>query len=198
MKSNLILFISSLRLPFHIIFLLLVPKSNYFWDDFEKWKEILLPEKDRNKTILSFIKLMTTHQEFRNLFHYRMGFFSIPLKIFCKPIESLYINCEDIGPGLFIQHGFSTVISARKMGKNCWVNQQVTIGFSAKGDVPPQFGDNCKISCGAKVLGPLNIGHNVKIGANAVVVKDVPNNVTVVGIPARIVTREGERVDETL
>jgi len=112
-------------------------------------------------------------------------------------MPTLYIYTKDIGPGLFIQHGFATIISAQKIGQNCWINQQVTIGFLNDTD-RPTLGDNVTIYAGAKVLGNVSIGDNSIVGANAVVVKDVPQNCTVVGVPAYIVRRNGVKVREPL
>jgi serine O-acetyltransferase len=98
---------------------------------------------------------------------------------------------------MFIQHGFSTIIGADRIGKNFWVNQQITTGFDELGE-RPTIGDNVHICSGAKVIGAVTIGDNSIIGANAVVVKDVPPNCTVVGVPARIVRKDGVRVRETL
>ena len=89
-----------------------------------------------------------------------------------------------IGGGLFIQHGFSTYIAAESIGENCWINQQVTIGYKDN-TTPPVIGNNVTITCGAKVLGPITIADNVTIGANAVVVKDLPPNSVWGGVPAR-------------
>jgi len=77
---------------------------------------------------------------------------------------------------------------------------QVTLGGTGKesGKRHPTVGNNVFISGGAKVLGSINIGDNVKVGANAVVLKDVPNDCTVVGIPAKIVRRNGNKVREAL
>ena len=80
---------------------------------------------------------------------------------------------------------FSTIISAKKVGSNCHVNQQVTIGY--KGDHAPIIKDNVKILCGAKILGNVTMGNNSIAGANAVVVKDVPENAIVGGVPAKII-----------
>ncbi|MGO4574247.1 serine O-acetyltransferase [Microvirga sp. 2TAF3] len=115
----------------------------------------------------------------------------------CRPEATLFIRTEDIGPGLFIQHGFSTIIAAKSIGSNCWINQQVTIGYSNETDAPV-IGNNVRITAGAKVIGNVTVGDNVIIGANAVVVKDVPANCTVVGIPAYIVRRDGKKVLEQL
>ena len=93
--------------------------------------------------------------------------------IITPPISSLYITTDDIGEGLFIQHGFATIISAKRIGKNCWVNQQVTIGYNKRG--APVIGDNVTIHAGALVIGDITIGNNVIIGAGAIVVDDVPD-----------------------
>jgi serine O-acetyltransferase len=94
----------------------------------------------------------------------------------------------DIGPGLKIEHWGSVIVVAKKIGKNCRISQQVTIGYIGgfKGGDRPIIGDNVYIGAGAKVLGDIKIGNNVKIGANAVVIKDVPDNAIAVGVPATI------------
>ena len=86
-----------------------------------------------------------------------------------------------------MEHAFSTIITAKSIGENCWINQQVTIGF--KNLKSPIIGDNVTIGCGAKVLGNVKVGNNVTIGANAVVIKDVPDNCVVGGVPAVIIGR---------
>ncbi len=114
-----------------------------------------------------------------------------------RPMNTLYIDTATIGAGLFIQHGFSTIIAAARIGQNCWINQQVTIGYSDVADCPT-IGDNVKITAGAKVFGNITIGDNSIIGANAVVFKDVPPNCTVVGVPAYIVKCDGKKVKKPL
>jgi serine O-acetyltransferase len=136
---------------------------------------------------------MTFRQEYRNLFYYRTGFAGKLFSVLCRPMPTLFIDTPKIGPGLFIQHGFSTMIAAAEIGENCWINQQVTIGFSNATDLPT-LQNNVTISAGAKVIGKVNIGENSKVGANAVVVKNVPANSTVVGVPAYIVRKDGIRV----
>jgi serine O-acetyltransferase len=101
-------------------------------------------------------------------------------------------NKVEAGPGLMITHGHVVIDGRTKIGKHCQINPWVTIGlsnsrklgFSVDG---PTIGDHVHIGTGAKVLGPVKIGDYARIGANAVVVHDVPDNVTVVGIPARII-----------
>ncbi len=139
-------------------------------------------------------------QEFRNLFFFRVkegNKYVRMLGFFYPPLPTLCICTPDIGPGFFLQHGFSTIIAARKIGRNCWINQQVTIGFSTRDDAPT-IGDDVSIYAGAIIIGRVSIGDRSKIGAGAVVVGSVPPDCTVVGNPARIIRRNGQRVNEPL
>ncbi len=102
-----------------------------------------------------------------------------------------------IGKGFFIDHGMGVVIGeTTEIGDNCTLYQGVTLGGTGKdvGKRHPTLGDNVMVGAGAKVLGPLEIGSNSKIAANAVVLHPVPENSTAVGIPARVVRRDGMRV----
>jgi serine O-acetyltransferase len=146
---------------------------------------------------MGFIYLLSYYPEFRNLLYYRIGPVKHFLNITCPKMSTLFIVSRTIGEGLFIQHGFATVIAADSIGKNCWINQQVTIGFTSSTDCPA-IGDNVTISAGAKVLGGIKIGNNSIVGANAVVVKNVPENCVVIGVPAYIIKREGVKVKEQL
>lgn len=172
------------------------PRRRLIEEDIEHFQEIT---KIKGSYIEALYKLMEERPEIRNLLYYRFGdirgFIKL-LKLIAPPIPTLHIWTPKIGGGLFIQHGFATVIAAKKIGKHCFINQQVTVGYN--GEDAPIIGDNVKITCGAKVLGKVNIGNNVTIGANAVVVKDVPDNVTVVGVPAYIIKRGDKKVNEKL
>jgi serine O-acetyltransferase len=96
-----------------------------------------------------------------------------------------------IGPGLVIAHGYVVIDGDVRIGRNCVINPWVTVGlsgsrrwgFDSRG---PVIGDEVFIGTGAKVLGPITIGDRVRIGANAVVVDDVPPGATVVGAPGRV------------
>lgn len=94
-----------------------------------------------------------------------------------------------IGKGFYVGHFGGIILhSDVVMGENCSIGPGVLIGTRGGGRKGvPVIGDNVYIGVGAKVLGPITIGNNVKIGANAVVLNSVPDNATVVGIPARIV-----------
>jgi serine O-acetyltransferase len=94
----------------------------------------------------------------------------------------------EIGEGLLIPHPNGIVIHpGARIGPNCLIFQQVTIG-TADGPGVPVIGGHVDIGAGAKILGPVTIGDHAKIGANAVVVTDIPEGATAVGIPARIVS----------
>ncbi len=192
----LILIVSSIRLIPHVVVLFVLHGRRDVSLDMRRWSEILLKGK-RGGLYYRFLYLMTFYPEFRNLFYYRVGKFSMPLNVLCPQMDTLFLASPSIGPGLFIQHGFATIIAAKRIGANCWINQQVTVGYSNETDCPI-VGDNVTICAGAKVIGGVVVGDNSTIGANAVVVKTVPPDVTVVGVPARIVRRNGVRVDGDL
>jgi serine O-acetyltransferase len=104
-----------------------------------------------------------------------------------------------IGKGFFIDHGMGVVIGeTTEIGDNVTLYQGVTLGGTGKekGKRHPTIGNNVVIGAGAKVLGSIEIGDNTKIGAGAVVIKPVPPNCTVVGVPGRVVIKDGNRVDE--
>lgn len=103
------------------------------------------------------------------------------------------IDEQNLGKGLFIQHGDSTIIHAHKIGYNLTVYQNVTIGDSGKGY--PTIGDNVTICTGAIVLGPICIGNGAIIGANATIVKNVPANSVIVPAKNRIVKLGRQSVD---
>jgi len=102
-----------------------------------------------------------------------------------------------IGRNFFIDHGMGVVIGeTAEVGDNVTIYQGVTLGGTGKekGKRHPTIGDNVVISAGAKVLGSFTVGDNVKIGGGSVVLKSVPPGCTVVGVPGRIVVRDGARV----
>jgi serine O-acetyltransferase len=96
------------------------------------------------------------------------------------------------GPGLSIaHHGTITVNGEAVVGRNCRIDTQTTIG-DVRGEAP-RIGDNVYIGSGARILGDVTIGDEAAIGANAVVIEDVPDRVTVGGIPARVISQRGSR-----
>lgn len=117
---------------------------------------------------------------------------------FAKFITGIEIHPgATIGKGLVIDHGSGVVIGeTAEIGDNCTLYQGVTLGGTGKdtGKRHPTLGNNVMVGAGAKVLGPFRIGDNSKIAAGAVVLSEIPSNATAVGIPARVVRRDGVRV----
>ena len=102
-----------------------------------------------------------------------------------------------IGKNLFIDHGMGVVIGETAIiGDNCTLYQGVTLGGTGKdhGKRHPTLGDNVLIGAGAKVLGPFRVGDNARVAAGAVVLSEVPNDATAVGVPARVVRIGGQRM----
>lgn len=106
-----------------------------------------------------------------------------------------------IGRRFFIDHGMGVVIGETcEIGDNVTLYQGVTLGGTGKekGKRHPTIKDNVLISTGAKVLGSITIGENSKVGGGSVVLKDVPPNSTVVGVPGRVVVRDGRKIGRDL
>ena len=164
--------------------------------DVARWNEI---DKINFGFFESINWYLTYKKEFRNLLLHRLKKPSYTIKalihfiiarILYKPMESLYIYTDEIGGGLYIQHGFSTIISAKKIGENCRIYQQVTIGY--KEDKNPVLEDNVSVTCGAKVLGGITVHKNSLIASGAVVVRDVPENAIAGGVPAKVIGYKDE------
>lgn len=103
-----------------------------------------------------------------------------------------------IGRRLVIDHGTGIVIGeTTEIGDDCLLYQGVTLGGTGKdvGKRHPTLGNNVMVGAGAKVLGPFRVGNNARIAANSVVLREVPDNATVVGVPGRIVRLCGEKLD---
>ncbi|MEO7561806.1 MAG: hypothetical protein ABIT07_04385 [Ferruginibacter sp.] len=179
----------------HYIILLFSKNKEVVHYDVDRWLKIMRLPYSRFRGLTY---LLMNHSEFRNLFYHRLGGIAYyVLNIYLRKLPTLYITTSKIGKGLFIHHGFATIISADSIGDDCWINQQVTIGFSNDTDCPVIL-NNVRVAAGAKVFGKIVCGNNSIIGANAVVTKDVPDNCTVVGVPAKIIKRNGFRKDEKL
>lgn len=106
-----------------------------------------------------------------------------------------------IGKNFFIDHGMGVVIGETAIiGDNCTLYQNVTLGGTGKdnGKRHPTLGDNVLVGAGAMVLGPFKVGNNARVAAGAVVLEEVPDDATAVGVPARIVRVKGAKINEEL
>jgi len=119
------------------------------------------------------------------------------LALLTRAVTGIEIHpAAEIGEGLFIDHGAGVVVGeTAKIGDNVTLYQGVTLGGTgmATGKRHPTVEDNVTIGSGAKLLGPITVGHGAKVGANTVVINDVPPNTTVVGNPGHPVRVEGRR-----
>ena len=137
-------------------------------------------------------------------YFFKKGWIFLPRLIsnFARFITGIEIHPgATISEGLFIDHGAGTVIGETvEIGKNVTLYQGVTLGGTGKekGKRHPTIGDNVVVASGAKVLGSFTVGHNAKIGAGSVVLKEVPPYATVVGIPGKVVLLYGEKVTENI
>lgn len=145
--------------------------------------------------LLPFIKVCTRQRVFRNLFYYRLGeYVSVFIKWLLPPEPTLHIWCPSIGEGCHFEHNYATYLNAERIGRNFYCLQLVTLGNDREGR-RPVIGDDVSIYTGATVFGGITIGQRVTIGAGAVVRHSVPDDCMVVGNPARIVRRNGQKTD---
>ena len=141
---------------------------------------------DPSRKLLGAIRRYQKYNTRTNLFSIVVSKVSIIQHLFWQVVTGadIPLNCK-MGGGLLLPHPNGVVISPRaEIGVNCLIFQQVTLG--SRGGGAPRIGGNVDVGAGAKILGKLVIGDRVKIGANAVVINDVPADCTAVGIPAKI------------
>ena len=170
--------------------------------DLERWLEVRPVGRALGATTDEALCMyLVSFAEFRNVFYYRLerggGLILLVAKVaqrIWRPVPSFEMEtCPEIGPGFVARHGYSSILSADRIGANCFVHHEVTIGWDEKGQHPPRIGDGVFIGAGAKILGAVTIGDGVRIGANAVVLRDVPDGCTAVGVPARVIEPKGSQ-----
>ena len=147
------------------------------------------------------------HRQAHWLYKHKRFFLARWLSQFARHLTGIEIHPgATIGRRLFIDHGMGIVIGeTAEIGDDCLIYHGVTLGGTGKdhGKRHPTIGNNVLISCGAKVLGPFRVGDNARIASNAVVLSEVPEDATAVGIPAQIVriagrvTHYADDVDQT-
>ena len=178
-------------------------------ETFQKIKKDFHAALSMDPAATSKVEVLLTYSGFHALLIYRLAhwlwmrrvpFIPRALSQLARFITGIEIHPgAAIGSGLFIDHGMGVVIGeTTEIGDNVTLFQGVTLGGTGKqrGKRHPTLGSHVVVGAGAKVLGPIMIGDFVKIGANSVVLQDVPDHSTVVGIPGRIVRIKDERVAE--
>lgn len=164
---------------------------------------------ERDPAATSRLEVFLTYSGFHALLAYRISHWLWKRKLpffprFISQLARWLTGVEihpgaTIGAGFFIDHGMGVVIGeTTEIGDYVTLFQGVTLGGTGKerGKRHPTLGNHVVVGAGAKVLGGIHIGDNVKVGANAVVLRSVPANSTVVGNPGRIVKYDGERLPE--
>jgi serine O-acetyltransferase len=139
------------------------------------------------------------HRPLRTLLYYRLRLAGGPCRALGAVLRNVYrgepameLICADIGPGLMFMHGFATIVNAERIGRDCQISQQVTVGYSDRGG-PPVLGDRVRIGANAVVLGPITLHDDAVVGAGAVVIDDVPAGKVVGGVPARVLDGATDR-----
>ena len=164
---------------------------------------------DRDPAATSRLEVIFTYAGFHALLAYRLAhwlkgqrvpFLPRAISQLARWLTGIEIHpSAKIGERFFIDHGMGVVIGeTAEVGDNVTLFQGVTLGGTGKerGKRHPTLGSHVVVGAGAKILGGITIGDNVKIGANSVVLKSVPPNSTVIGVPARIIKSQGERLPD--
>jgi serine O-acetyltransferase len=168
------------------------PASAEIWEDACAWERPLGARavSTRDGRVLWLTYLLAKHREFRTLAYHRIGQHGIAwlaaasaARLVFRGQDGMTIDCPSIGPRLFFEHGHGATVTAERIGADCWINQNVTIGY--EDGRRPVIGDDVYIRSGAIVVGGIVIHDGAHIGANAVVRRDVEAGDTVGGVPAR-------------
>ncbi|MEH7299453.1 serine O-acetyltransferase [Neobacillus drentensis] len=176
---------------------------------FKMMKEDIEVVFEQDPAARSYLEVILTYSGLHAIWAHRLAhaFFKRKLFFIARVISqvSRFFTGIEIHPGakigrrFFIDHGMGVVIGETcEIGDNVTVFQGVTLGGTGKekGKRHPTIKDNALIATGAKVLGSITIGENSKIGAGSVVLKEVPPNSTVVGVPGRVVIQDGKRINK--
>jgi serine O-acetyltransferase len=166
---------------------------------------------DRDPAATSRLEVILTYAGLHALLAYRLAhwlwrhrvpFIPRAISQLARWLTGIEIHpAAKIGTGFFIDHGMGVVVGeTAEIGDNVTLFQGVTLGGTGKerGKRHPTLGSHVVVGAGAKILGGIRVGDNVKIGANSVVLKSVPANSTIIGVPARVVKTQGERLPEAM
>lgn len=172
---------------------------------FRRIKKDIKAVFERDPAVTNTLEVILCYPGFHAIWLHRIAHMFYQMRLFVlarliSQINRFFTQIEihpgaKIGEGFFIDHGAGVVIGeTAEIGDNVTLYQGVTLGGTGKekGKRHPSIGSNVVISAGAKVLGSFKVGDNTKIGAGSVVLKEVPPNSTVVGVPGRVVKKDGE------
>ncbi|MDS4030149.1 MAG: serine O-acetyltransferase [Candidatus Contendobacter sp.] len=176
-----------------------------FW---QRLREDIYSVFDRDPAARNVLEVLTAYPGIHAILFHRINhaLWNLGLKWLARFLSAVtrWLTGIEIHPGarvgrrFFIDHGMGVVIGeTAEIGDDCTLYQGVTLGGTSwnKGKRHPTLGNNVVIGAGAKVLGPFKVGDNARIGSNSVVIKEVPANATVVGVPGRVVEAGGAAND---
>ncbi|MDN3019631.1 serine O-acetyltransferase [Paenibacillus sp. BSR1-1] len=176
---------------------------------FKRMREDIEVVFEQDPAARSYLEVVLTYSGLHAIWAHRVAHALFKRKLFflarvISQISRFFTGIEihpgaKIGRRFFIDHGMGVVIGETcEIGDNVTVFQGVTLGGTGKekGKRHPTIKDNALIATGAKVLGSITVGENSKIGAGSVVLKEVPPNSTVVGVPGRVVIQDGKRINK--
>lgn len=149
----------------------------------------------RLSKILLLLDFLHNNRYYRNIFYHRIGPILASLIKWYRPADRYFIIGKEvkIGKGMWIAHPFSTILAANSIGDNFRCIHGTTLGNTDKGK--PTIGNNVSLGANVTIIGPVKIGNNVTVAAGAVVVKDVPNNCIVAGVPATIIKYKSGNIE---
>lgn len=178
---------------------------------FKRMKEDIATVFEQDPAARSVLEVVLTYSGLHAVWAHRIAHALFRNKLFflarvVSQVSRFFTGIEihpgaKIGRRFFIDHGMGVVIGETcEIGDDCILFQGVTLGGTGKekGKRHPTLGNNVLVATGAKVLGSITLGDNSKVGAGSVVLKDVPSNATVVGIPGKVVVLDGVRVKQNL
>lgn len=169
---------------------------SFFKEDVAYWILVNSGDRQPKPNLRRTLALMFSNMPLRAVFWYRIAQSAVSNRVpfLAGLIRRMLISRHglclppdlNINAGLYIPHTVGVTINCESIGKRCTIVGGVTIGRRGDG-ASPVIGDDVYIGAGARIIGAITIGNGAKIGANAVVTKDVPPGATAIGIPARVV-----------
>lgn len=195
MKKFIFIWLSPIVLPHVVLYLINNSGGVKINKDIDRWLKV---KKKNYGHLIGLIYLILRYPEFRSLFYHRIGKVRSIICRYLPGRTNLYLqtNSDDLGGGFYIGHGWGTVVNAKRIGENCGVGQNCTIG--SRNVKKPSLEDNVMVWAHAVVLGDITIGEGSQIGAGAVVVKDVPAKSIVVPAKSVIIKIGNDRVNKLL